>query len=117
LAARLRFAYAIYSILEISSIVYTPCTWHTLIMPRAEEFPVKFQFAITREMNAAIADWRRQQADLPNRSEAIRRLVQRGLVADHTDVQVESRAAVLKRALSSEPEAAKPRRRAKQKSQ
>ncbi len=78
---RLRFTYAIYSILDISSIVYTPCTWHTLIMPRAEEFPIKFQFAITREMNAAIADWRRQQADLPNRSEAMRRLIERGLSA------------------------------------
>jgi metal-responsive CopG/Arc/MetJ family transcriptional regulator len=67
-------------------------------MPRAEEFPIKFQFAITEEMNAAIADWRRQQADLPNRSEAIRRLIERGLSAN-------------------EPESAASRRPAKNKNQ
>jgi hypothetical protein len=51
-------------------------------MPRPEEFPIKFQFAITREMDAAIADWRRKQEDLPNRSQAIRRLVERGLASE-----------------------------------
>ena len=45
-------------------------------MPRPEEFPVKFQLAIDAEMEAAINDWRRQQDDLPNRSEAIRRLIE-----------------------------------------
>jgi hypothetical protein len=60
-------------------------------MPRAEEFPVKFQFAITREMNAAIADWRRQQADLPNRSEAIRRLVEGGLNAREPNTETTTR--------------------------
>jgi hypothetical protein len=48
-------------------------------MPRPEEFPIKFQFAITKEMDSAINDWRRKQDDLPNRSAAIRRLVDRGL--------------------------------------
>jgi hypothetical protein len=32
-------------------------------------------------MSAAIDDWRRRQADLPARSEAIRRLVEMGLKA------------------------------------
>jgi metal-responsive CopG/Arc/MetJ family transcriptional regulator len=32
-------------------------------------------------MLAAVDDWRRQQPDLPSRSEAIRRLVERGLKA------------------------------------
>jgi hypothetical protein len=51
-------------------------------MPRPEEFPIKFQFAITEEMDAAIHDWRRRQQDLPNRSAAIRRLVEQALAAD-----------------------------------
>jgi hypothetical protein len=50
-------------------------------MPRPEEFPIKFQLGITEEMDAAISDWRRRQDDLPNRSEAIRRLVEVGLGA------------------------------------
>jgi len=50
-------------------------------MSRPEEFPIKFQFAISEEMEAAIADWRRKQADLPNRAQAIRRLIELGLKA------------------------------------
>jgi len=51
-------------------------------MARPEQFPIKFQFAISEEMEAAISEWRRRQADLPNRSEAIRRLVEAALAAD-----------------------------------
>ncbi len=69
------------------------------------------------DLLSQVDTWIKSQTPAPSRPEAIPRLIERGLVAAHTDVQVESRAAVLKRALSSEPEAAKPRRRAKQKSQ
>jgi len=50
-------------------------------MPRTEEFPIKFQLAITEKMGTAINDWRRRQPDIPNRSEAIRRLVEGRLAA------------------------------------
>jgi hypothetical protein len=59
--------------------------------------------------------WAAKQDDKPPRSEAIRRLVERGLMAARTDAQVELRATALKRALSSHP--AKPRRPARQKSE
>lgn len=48
---------------------------YTLHMPRHEEFPIKFQLAITEDLDTAINEWRRRQVDLPNRSEAIRRLI------------------------------------------
>ena len=46
------------------------------IMARPEEFPIKFQLAVSQEMEELINDWRRSQKDLPNRSEAIRRLIE-----------------------------------------
>lgn len=48
-------------------------------MPGTEEFPIKFQFAISEDLDAVIDEWRRQQPKPPNRSEAIRRLVELGL--------------------------------------
>ena len=48
-------------------------------MPRHEEFPIKFMLGLSRETEAAITEWRRKQPDLPNRSEAIRRLIEQGL--------------------------------------
>jgi hypothetical protein len=48
-------------------------------MARTELFPIKFMFGISHEMDEAISAWRREQPDLPNRSEAIRRLIQIGL--------------------------------------
>lgn len=45
-------------------------------MPRQEEFPIKFQLAVSKELEAEINEWRRSQKDLPNRSEAIRRLIE-----------------------------------------
>lgn len=48
-------------------------------MPNPEQFPVKILFQTTEEQKAAIDEWRRKQADLPNRSEAIRRLVEAAL--------------------------------------
>jgi hypothetical protein len=39
----------------------------------------QFQLRIPNEFFVAIDEWRRHQADLPTRSEAIRRLVKSGL--------------------------------------
>lgn len=64
------------------SIVHTERVRYTVGMARSEQFPIKFQFAISNEMDGKIAAWRRQQPDLPNRSEAIRRLVETGLFAE-----------------------------------
>jgi hypothetical protein len=51
-------------------------------MARPEEFPIKFLIAIDDEMDRALTDWRRRQPDLPNRTEAIRRLISAALAAD-----------------------------------
>ena len=48
-------------------------------MPKDVQFPVKLALGITEDMEAAIDAWRRQQPDLPSRSEAIRRLVEKAL--------------------------------------
>jgi hypothetical protein len=50
-------------------------------MPRPQLFPVKKVVGFDRAMIAAIDKWRRHQPDLPNVSEAIRRLVEIGLKA------------------------------------
>jgi hypothetical protein len=56
------------------------------------------QFYAGDEFIAALDRWRGQQADVPGRSEAIRRLCERGLAADRVDAQVEAnRAAAPKR--------------------
>lgn len=39
----------------------------------------RFQMRVSPDFLAKIDDWRRQQPDLPNRSEAIRRLVELAL--------------------------------------
>lgn len=44
----------------------------------------RFEMRIDPETIARIDDWRRQQPDLPARAEAIRRLVDLGLVAGTT---------------------------------
>jgi hypothetical protein len=41
----------------------------------------RFEMRATTELLARIDEWRRQQPDLPNRSEAIRRLIDAGLSA------------------------------------
>ena len=46
---------------------------------RPEQFPVKFVLGISREMDRAVDEWRRRQPHLPNRSEAIRRLVEHAI--------------------------------------
>jgi metal-responsive CopG/Arc/MetJ family transcriptional regulator len=44
-------------------------------MPKPLKFPTKILIGVHDELLAAIDKWRRQQEDLPTRSEAIRRLV------------------------------------------
>jgi hypothetical protein len=78
----LGYLFRILDILDIYPIVKMRKPGYIPRMPRLEEFPVKFQLAITDEMDAAINDWRRRQRDLPNRSAAIRRLVEQALAAD-----------------------------------
>jgi hypothetical protein len=42
-------------------------------------YPIKKIIGFSREMLATIDKWRRRQPDLPDRSEAIRRLIELGL--------------------------------------
>jgi hypothetical protein len=48
---------------------------------RPEQYPVKFVLGVSREMDAALSRWRRQQTDVPTRSEAVRRLIEIGLAS------------------------------------
>ena len=48
-------------------------------MPRPEEFPIKLQLSVTEDLDEAIKRWRQKQDDVPNRSEAIRRLLWQAL--------------------------------------
>jgi uncharacterized protein len=45
----------------------------------------RFEMRYPAELLAKIDEWRRQQPDLPPRAEAIRRLVEAGLVAKTID--------------------------------
>jgi Arc/MetJ-type ribon-helix-helix transcriptional regulator len=51
-------------------------------MPRPEEFPIKLQLSLSEELDRAIKHWRSRQDDVPNRSEAIRRLLARQLASE-----------------------------------
>jgi hypothetical protein len=51
-------------------------------MARPERFPIKLVLGINKRIDQALADWRRHQADLPSRSEAIRRLIAQALSAE-----------------------------------
>jgi hypothetical protein len=44
-------------------------------MPKPLKFPIKLLIGFDDAAVKAIDDWRRQQEDLPNRSESVRRLV------------------------------------------
>jgi hypothetical protein len=50
-------------------------------MPKPLKFPTKLLIGLDAERLSAIDAWRRQQEDLPTRSEAIRRLVDQALTA------------------------------------
>lgn len=47
-----------------------------------EKLDQRIQLVASKEFNRIVDEWRRKQADLPSRSEAIRRLVQSGLDAE-----------------------------------
>lgn len=51
-------------------------------MGRKPEFPVKELLAMDAALSKRIDDWRRTQVPLPNRREAIRQLLDLGLVAE-----------------------------------
>jgi hypothetical protein len=48
------------------------------------QFPAKLLVGFTNEQMADLDEWRRQQPDLPSRSEALRRILQDRLAADRT---------------------------------
>ena len=48
---------------------------------RPELFPVKKVIGFDRELIAAVDVWRRRQADVPTFSDAVRRLLAKGLAA------------------------------------
>ncbi|MFT8334702.1 hypothetical protein [Acetobacter orientalis] len=47
-----------------------------------ERKPTRFELRLPPEMGDEIDEWRRQQADLPSRAEAARRLILVGLAAE-----------------------------------
>lgn len=51
-------------------------------MPRPEQFPVKKLIAMDEDLAARIETWRRAQAKIPTEREAIRQLLDAGLVAE-----------------------------------
>ncbi|WP_169728330.1 ribbon-helix-helix protein, CopG family [Geminicoccus roseus] len=50
--------------------------------PRPTKLPHLVQLRLPDELAAAIDGWRRDQQDIPTRSEAIRRLIESGLKAE-----------------------------------
>lgn len=48
-------------------------------MARETALPNHVQLRLSDQQSRAIDDWRRKQSDIPTRSEAIRRLVEKGL--------------------------------------
>lgn len=47
--------------------------------------PVRFTLVIPAALDAVLLEWRRRQPDLPDRNEAIRRLLERALDAATTE--------------------------------
>jgi hypothetical protein len=52
--------------------------------PAPSQFPAKLLVGFTNEQMAALDEWRRHQPDLPSRSEALRRMLDERIAADHT---------------------------------
>ncbi|WP_162988529.1 hypothetical protein [Commensalibacter melissae] len=48
-------------------------------MKEEEKLNQRLQIVASKKIVVAIDEWRREQSDLPSRSEAIRRLVEKGL--------------------------------------
>lgn len=60
--------------LDVSCPCDYPCG-----MPSDSPLDQRLQLVVSKEFVRQVDEWRRQQADLPNRSEAIRRLTELGL--------------------------------------
>lgn len=60
-----------------------------MVRGRPEKFPIKKVIGFDQEMLDAIDQWRRQQTQIPNLSDAIRELINIGIAADaeHTKKQ------------------------------
>lgn len=50
--------------------------------PGSPPLDQRMQLVVSDEFIARIDDWRRKQTDIPSRSEAVRRLVEKGLGVD-----------------------------------
>jgi hypothetical protein len=55
--------------------------YHGHFMPKPKKYPTKLLIGLADQQLAMLDRWRREQDDLPTRSEAIRRLVEAGLEA------------------------------------
>ena len=53
--------------------------WGFDIMGRTPTYPERLLIAVTKEFLAAVDDWRAKQPGVPNRSEAVRYLVEFGI--------------------------------------
>jgi hypothetical protein len=62
-------------------------------MPRPLKFPTKLLIGFDDQQLAALDEWRRKQRDLPTRSEAIRRIVDKALAAPPRKTKKPSKAA------------------------
>jgi hypothetical protein len=58
-------------------------------MEKSDE-PPALHMRVSDQFLRDVDDWRRKQADIPSRAEAIRRLVARGLRADEQDQKKKS---------------------------
>lgn len=47
-----------------------------------ERKPIRFEIRLQPEFADEIDNWRKEQSDLPNRAEAARRLIQKGLESE-----------------------------------
>lgn len=54
------------------------CHYTQGMAPNADKV---FQMRVSEDFLRLLDDWRRKQADLPSRAEAVRRLVERGIAA------------------------------------
>lgn len=50
-----------------------------------ERKPIRFEIRLQPELSDQIDNWRRNEAGLPNRAEAARRLIEAGLKASQSD--------------------------------
>jgi hypothetical protein len=77
--ASFRPAYVIYMIYALVNTAYA--VFFEVEMPRPQLYPVKKVVGFDQAMIDAIESWRGKQKPIPNVSEAIRQLVERGLKA------------------------------------